>query len=226
MERAHAAALALRQQGHLLPPTIKLVLLVNAYLDERYQGVPLARAHNQRLVLRRALDEALGKFDLLLAPTITRVAVPLPSGRLTPVEAMSRIVSETTLSAPANVTGHPALALPSGLMAMGCRRRRSSSAALRRAAPPRRRRRRGVGARPPDPHLMHIGVNLNNREALIAPDYGVPELLDLGTRAEELGFDSVWVGDSLLSKPRYEPLRCSPHSPNGRAACSSARPAS
>jgi alkanesulfonate monooxygenase SsuD/methylene tetrahydromethanopterin reductase-like flavin-dependent oxidoreductase (luciferase family) len=53
---------------------------------------------------------------------------------------------------------------------------------------------------------MHVGINLNNREALIAPDYGVPELLELGARAEELGFDSVWVGDSLLSKPRYEPL--------------------
>jgi alkanesulfonate monooxygenase SsuD/methylene tetrahydromethanopterin reductase-like flavin-dependent oxidoreductase (luciferase family) len=53
---------------------------------------------------------------------------------------------------------------------------------------------------------MHIGVNLNNREALIAPDYGVPELLDLAARAEALGLDSVWVGDSLLSKPRYEPL--------------------
>lgn len=53
---------------------------------------------------------------------------------------------------------------------------------------------------------MHVGVNLNNREALIAPDYGVPELLDLAARAEELGLDSVWVGDSLLSKPRYEPL--------------------
>jgi len=53
---------------------------------------------------------------------------------------------------------------------------------------------------------MHVGVNLNNREALIAPDYGVPELLDLGASAERLGFDSLWVGDSLLSKPRYEPL--------------------
>jgi alkanesulfonate monooxygenase SsuD/methylene tetrahydromethanopterin reductase-like flavin-dependent oxidoreductase (luciferase family) len=53
---------------------------------------------------------------------------------------------------------------------------------------------------------VHLGVNLNNREALIAPDYGVPMLLDLGERAEQLGFDSVWVGDSLLSKPRYEPL--------------------
>jgi amidase len=115
VERAHAAGVARSAQSHLLPATIKLVLLVNAYLDERYQGVPLARAHNQRLALRRALDEALGQYDLLLTPTITRVAVALPSGRLTPVEAMSRIVSETTLSAPANVTGHPALALPSGL---------------------------------------------------------------------------------------------------------------
>lgn len=54
--------------------------------------------------------------------------------------------------------------------------------------------------------MIHVGLNLNNREALIAPDYGVPELLDLGGRAEGLGFDSVWVGDSLFSKPRYEPL--------------------
>ena len=54
--------------------------------------------------------------------------------------------------------------------------------------------------------MLRIGLNLNNREALIAPDYGIPELLGLGARAEELGFDSVWVGDSLFSKPRYEPL--------------------
>ncbi len=53
---------------------------------------------------------------------------------------------------------------------------------------------------------MHVGLNLNNREALIAHDYGVPELLALAERAEPLGFDSIWVGDSLLSKPRYEPL--------------------
>jgi amidase len=119
VERAHAAGVVRQTQGHLLPATIKLVLLVNTYLDERYQGVPLARAHNQRLMLRRALDEALGEYELLLAPTITRVAIPLPSGRLTPVEAMSRIVSETTLAAPANVTGHPALAVPSGLDAEG-----------------------------------------------------------------------------------------------------------
>ena len=53
---------------------------------------------------------------------------------------------------------------------------------------------------------LEFGVNLNNREPLIAPDYGVSELLDLSETVEALGFDSVWVGDSLFSKPRYEAL--------------------
>ena len=54
---------------------------------------------------------------------------------------------------------------------------------------------------------LRFGVNLNNREPLIAPGYGIPQLLDLSeTVVEELGFDSVWVGDSLFSKPRYESM--------------------
>ena len=38
---------------------------------------------------------------------------------------------------------------------------------------------------------------------------GAPEtapLLDIAERAEALGYDSVWVGDSLLARPRHEPL--------------------
>ena len=53
---------------------------------------------------------------------------------------------------------------------------------------------------------LEFGVNLNNREPLIAPDYDLQMLLALSERVEQLGFDSVWVGDSLFSKPRYEPI--------------------
>ena len=53
---------------------------------------------------------------------------------------------------------------------------------------------------------LRFGINLNNREPLIAPDYDIHMLLDLASLVEELGFDSVWVGDSLFSKPRYEPI--------------------
>jgi alkanesulfonate monooxygenase SsuD/methylene tetrahydromethanopterin reductase-like flavin-dependent oxidoreductase (luciferase family) len=54
--------------------------------------------------------------------------------------------------------------------------------------------------------VPHFGVNLNNREPLLAPQYDIPALLDLSSVAEEAGFESVWVGDSLFSKPRYEPI--------------------
>ncbi len=53
---------------------------------------------------------------------------------------------------------------------------------------------------------LEFGVNLNNREPLIAPDYDLSMLLDLSEIVESSGFDSVWVGDSLFSKPRYEPI--------------------
>jgi len=53
---------------------------------------------------------------------------------------------------------------------------------------------------------LEFGINLNNREPLIAPDYDIPMLLDLSQIVEGAGFDSVWVGDSLFSKPRYEPI--------------------
>lgn len=53
---------------------------------------------------------------------------------------------------------------------------------------------------------LHFGVNLNNREPLLAPDYSLADLLDLSQAVEAAGFDSVWVGDSLFSKPRHEPM--------------------
>ncbi|MFT7459247.1 MAG: alkanesulfonate monooxygenase SsuD [Planctomycetota bacterium] len=53
---------------------------------------------------------------------------------------------------------------------------------------------------------LHFGMNLNNREPLIAPQYDIAAMLDLAVECEELGYDSVWVGDSLLSRPRWEPI--------------------
>src|SRR5271166_44384 len=54
--------------------------------------------------------------------------------------------------------------------------------------------------------MTEFGVNLNNREPLITSDYTLADLLDLAELAEQRGFGSVWVGDSLFSKPRFEPI--------------------
>src|SRR5260370_28327712 len=53
---------------------------------------------------------------------------------------------------------------------------------------------------------VKVGVNLNNREPLITSGYSLADLLGLAVLAEQRGFDSLWVGDSLFSKPRFEPI--------------------
>src|SRR5260370_1313601 len=60
-----------------------------------------------------------------------------------------------------------------------------------------RRRARNIG---------DFGGNVNIRETAIAAYYALADLLDLAELAEQRGFGSVWVGDSLFSKPRYEPI--------------------
>src|SRR5947207_3117044 len=53
---------------------------------------------------------------------------------------------------------------------------------------------------------VRIGYLLPTREQVMQ---GRPEaalLLALAERAEGLGYDSIWVGDSILARPRHEPL--------------------
>ena len=51
-----------------------------------------------------------------------------------------------------------------------------------------------------------LGYLLPTREQIMEgkPETGL--LLDLAARAADLGFESVWVGDSLLARPRHDPL--------------------
>ena len=51
-----------------------------------------------------------------------------------------------------------------------------------------------------------IGYLLPTREQIMEGRPSAAPLLDLAARAESLGYDSVWVGDSLLARPRHEPL--------------------
>ncbi len=51
-----------------------------------------------------------------------------------------------------------------------------------------------------------IGYLLPTREAIMQGRPEVGPLLALAEKAEDLGYDSVWVGDSLLARPRHEPL--------------------
>ena len=50
---------------------------------------------------------------------------------------------------------------------------------------------------------IRIGYLLPTRERVMAGQPQTAPLLELAERAERLGFDSVWAGDSLLARPRH-----------------------
>lgn len=61
--------------------------------------------------------------------------------------------------------------------------------------------------------MADFGYLLPTREVVLASDDGAElaarsnsDVIDMARRAEAIGFDGVWVGDSVLAKPRLEPL--------------------
>jgi probable F420-dependent oxidoreductase len=53
---------------------------------------------------------------------------------------------------------------------------------------------------------VEFGVLLPTREAVMSGRMETAPLLTMAERAEAAGFDSVWIGDSLVARPRHEPL--------------------
>ena len=53
---------------------------------------------------------------------------------------------------------------------------------------------------------VRVGYLLPTRESIMEGRPEAEPLMNLAERAEALGYDSVWVGDSLLARPRHEPI--------------------
>jgi len=53
---------------------------------------------------------------------------------------------------------------------------------------------------------VKLGYLLPTRENIMGGRPAVRPLLDAAKRAGDLGLDSIWVGDSLLARPRHDPL--------------------
>jgi amidase len=115
VERARHFALSRRLEGDNLPPFYKVWMLVGRYLHERYFSEHLGKAQNLRAALRAQIDTAFADCDLLVTPTTVGVA-PLLS--VPPVSEMEILARGTTMShntCPFNLSGHPAVAVPSGV---------------------------------------------------------------------------------------------------------------
>src|SRR5215471_5924742 len=75
------------------------------------------------------------------------------------------------------------------------------------SSPARSRASRTAAALPSNPRMApRLGYLLPTRERVMEGRSHTGPLLALAERAEGLGFDSLWVGDSLLARPRHDPL--------------------
>ena len=55
-------------------------------------------------------------------------------------------------------------------------------------------------------HANEVGLLLPSREALLWAGSDLTFVIEAARRAEQAGYAAVWAGDSLLARPRGEPL--------------------
>ena len=109
------------------PETVKNVMLLGRYMQERYHGRYYAKAQNLARRLRAAYDAALHNHDLLLMPTLPMKATRIPAADASREESVTRALEMIPNTCPFDVTGHPAISvpcamsegLPVGLMLVG-----------------------------------------------------------------------------------------------------------
>ncbi len=110
---------AWRPRWRDLPENLVEMILFGAFVRSRHPGRYYVKAQHLRRTIRRAYDEVLSEYDLLLMPTTPMAATPLPGPDAGPAERSLRAHEMLTNTGPFNVTGHPAISLPCGATADG-----------------------------------------------------------------------------------------------------------
>ncbi len=104
-----------RARANELSDSLKITMFVGEYFTRYYRGRFYAKAQNLVRRLRAAYDAQLAKYDLLLMPTLPVKATPLPPSDAPLPEYLQRAFEMLPNTAPFDITGHPAMAIPCGM---------------------------------------------------------------------------------------------------------------
>lgn len=98
-------------------PSTKNIFLNGVYAQKHFPGL-LGKATNLSRKLRDAYNDALGTCDVLMLPNLPYVANSHvdSSTRVKPIEHIAKQVGLTSNTAPFNQSGHPVLAMPTGML--------------------------------------------------------------------------------------------------------------
>jgi amidase len=108
-----------RDNADRLPPNLQLGMLMGEDAGRRYRRHYYVKAMNLVRRLRDAYDRALAEHDLLLMPTVPVKSRPLPAAGSSPEAVIDLAFENIDNTCPFNLTHHPALTLPCGMIE-GC----------------------------------------------------------------------------------------------------------
>ncbi|WEK51314.1 MAG: amidase family protein [Candidatus Kaistia colombiensis] len=115
-ELAAAFGAALETGAARLPLNAKAALISGTIMRGESKGRILALAQRLRRVLRAQYDAALAEHDILVMPTCPMLPHRLPTGPLPPAEHQRLAFQMHDNNCATNLTGHPALSVPCGLI--------------------------------------------------------------------------------------------------------------
>ena len=104
-----------RARANELSRTLKISMFAGEYFIREYRGHFYAKAQNLGRLLRKAYDDALARYDLLLMPTLPMKATPLPPANAPLALYCQRGFEMLPNTSPFDVTGHPAMSVPCGM---------------------------------------------------------------------------------------------------------------
>ncbi|MFC3396465.1 amidase [Brenneria rubrifaciens] len=105
-----------RDSADALSASLKVCMFVGQYGLEHYHGRYYAKAQNLARKARAGYDNALSRYNLLVMPTLPITAQPLPEPGCSVTEYISRAFEMIGNTAPQDITGHPAMSIPCGLV--------------------------------------------------------------------------------------------------------------
>lgn len=200
-------------------------MLCGQYGQTALGGAVYAKARNLVPRVRAAYDDALERYDMLVMPTVPGTAETLPAGGGHDLALLANAHGKAINTAPMDITGHPAISVPAGLLdGLTIPRRCAGGNVRHQLQRPRRSRRAAVERPGPSGGIRRRQERRPGRDHRLAPAQSCPHCAG----SSSAGGQAATTSD-IAGRPRWTracgPSRRSSHSRSGVWVMRKANPA-